>query len=243
MKANKLQTGWILLKSIGITAWASCDTLVKCWFSSPDTIRAKIDRLSRLWSSKLLGYVKLRYEVHNPYHVKLEPHKRYILMSNHTSLYDIPLLYMALPGSIRMLAKKELFRIPIWGHAMRAAEYISIDRNNKVRAIQGLKYAQEKMESGIILWIAPEGTRSRDGKLGPFKKGGFVLALKTNAIIIPIGIRGAAKVMPPKTFDICLNQRAQVHIGQPIDTTQYSQENTEELMKAVEKSIREALGS
>lgn len=98
------------------------------------------------------------------------------------------------------------------------------------------------MESGIILWVAPEGTRSKDGKLAPFKKGGFITAIQAKATIIPIGIRGAFDILPARTFNIHLNQKAEIHIGEPIDAAQYTIENKEELIEKTHQSIKKLVG-
>ena len=119
-------------------------------------------------------------------------------MSNHQSYYDIPLLYMTIPdkANLRMIAKKELFRIPLWGRGLKTAEFISIDRSDHEKSMESMEAAKEKMKSGNMIYLAPEGTRSRDGKLGEFKKGGFLLAIQTESIIIPIGLRGTEGAMP-----------------------------------------------
>jgi 1-acyl-sn-glycerol-3-phosphate acyltransferase len=160
-------------------------------------------------------------------------------MSNHQSLYDIPLIFVALPGSIRMLTKRELFSVPIWGRGLEAGEFVSIDRRNRKQALRDLAEARRKMEDGIVLWVAPEGTRTRDGYLGPFKKGGFMLALETGARIVPIGIRGAADVLVPKSFHARVGCTAEVRIGEPIDAAAYSVDSREELMREVQARICE----
>ncbi len=137
-----------------------------------------------------------------------------------------------------MLTKKELFRVPIWGRGLTAGEFISIDRHNRRQAFRDLEEARKKMESGIILWVAPEGTRSRDGSLGAFKKGGFMLALQTGATIVPVGIRGAHDVLPARSLALRLGQEAEVHVGEPIDASVYSIEQRDHLMAAVEAQIR-----
>jgi 1-acyl-sn-glycerol-3-phosphate acyltransferase len=232
---SKIHSLWIILKSIGATIWLSLLCIYLCYRkkSIPE-----IDRALRAWAKGLLSIIKLSYKIYNPEQVNLAPHRAYILMSNHASLYDIPLIFMALPGNIRMVAKKELFNVPIWGHAMKACKFISIDRKNSAQAIEDLKIAKKQMEEeNVILWIAPEGTRSLDGKLNPFKAGGFLLALQTNAIIIPIGIRGAGKILPPKTLNFCLDAKVEVHVGKPIDTSEYSVKTRRELIKKVRESI------
>ncbi|GLI33737.1 lysophospholipid acyltransferase family protein [Desulforhabdus amnigena] len=237
MKASRFQALVIILKNIFITFWISVIVIYRAYRNAYS--RRHCDQLLHWWSSKLLEFVNLSYEVFNPNGVRFEPNRRYVIMSNHSSLYDIPLTFMALPGSIRMLTKKELFEVPIWGRGMAAGEFISIDRNNRRQAFRDLQEARKKMESGIILWVAPEGTRSRTGKLGPFKKGGFMLALQTGATIVPVGIRGANEVLPAKTTDLHVGCHAEFHVGRPIDTSRYSKKQINELMEEVENQIRE----
>lgn len=236
MKANKMQSFLIVVKSLAITLWISLEVIVKVWTDSET--RQKCDHRLRWWAKRLLRYPKLSYTAHNPHQVRFEAGKPYLIMSNHSSLYDIPLIFATMSESIRMLTKKELFEVPVWGRGMREAEFISIDRNNRRQALLDLQAAQAKMTSGIILWVAPEGTRSQTGDLGSFKKGGFMLALKTGATIVPVGIRGAFEVLPPKTLDFELGRHAEVHIGRPVDASTYNSKNRDRLMEEIEEQIR-----
>lgn len=237
MKVNKLQAIWITVRSI----WITFIYLIKTSWNIRKGSRAGVDNVTRNWSEHLFKYVKLSYKVFNPHSVHLHPHQSYILMSNHESLYDIPLIFVSMPGSIRMIAKKELFRIPYFGRILMNGDFVFIDRQNMQQAMKDLEIVKQKMRSGVIPWVAPEGTRSRDGKLGKFKKGGFMLALQTNAIIIPIGIRGSRNVLPPKSLDFHLNQKVEIHIGEPIDTRGYNVASRDELMRKVREQI-EILG-
>jgi 1-acyl-sn-glycerol-3-phosphate acyltransferase len=200
------------------------------------------DGLLTWWSNELVNAARIKKTVFDPFNVRIEPGKRYIIMSNHRSLYDIPLTILSLPASIRMLTKKELFRIPLWGRGMAAGEFIFIDRHNIEQAKKDLHAAREKMEDGIVLWIAPEGTRSRTGQMGPFKKGGFILSIEAGAQIIPVGIRGSEKVLPPKTWDFFLDQKVEIHIGKPIDASAYTLENKDELIKVARREISALCG-
>lgn len=240
MRANKLQSFFIILKSLAATLWISIEVIYKV-HSGAET-REKCDRRLRWWSAALLKNLKLSYSAHNLHRVNYQPGKPYMIMSNHSSLCDIPLIFVTMPGSIRMLTKKELFDVPIWGRGMQEGEFISIDRDNRRQAIKDLQRAQKKMESGIILWVAPEGTRSRTGELGSFKKGGFMVAIRTGATIIPVGIRGAFDVLPPKTLDFQLGEHAEVHIGEPIDASTFTNKTLGQLMEQVEQSIRHLAG-
>src|SRR3990172_4449966 len=177
MKASILQSIWIILKSVSITI-KYCSEIIYKSFRGTLT-RAETDRYILRWSEKLLNNIQLKFTVHNPNKVELNKDKRYILMSNHASLYDHPIIFAAFPPSIRKIGKVELFRIPLFGRTLTAAEFISIDRKNRHQAIKDLQRAREKMEEGVHIWISPEGTRSHDGKLGQFKKGGFITAIQS----------------------------------------------------------------
>jgi 1-acyl-sn-glycerol-3-phosphate acyltransferase len=143
--------------------------------------------------------------------------RAYVYMSNHQSHLDIPILYATLPSpTIRMLAKKELFQIPIWGRALRAAEFIEVDRANHTRALESIEVAAELIRDGVSIWIAPEGTRSRDGSIGRLKKGGFHLASETQTPIVPVAIRGTIAILPRGGRAMRTGERVDVTIGAPI---------------------------
>jgi 1-acyl-sn-glycerol-3-phosphate acyltransferase len=189
------------------------------------------------YAAKTLKSV-LTYDVINPENAVYQKGRSHILMSNHRSHYDIPLIMHALPGDIRFIAKRELLRVPIRGRASWVGECIFVDRKDHEQALKDMAVAKRKMEDGLILWIAPEGTRSRSGKLNPFKKGGFMMALQTQAIIIPIGVRGTERVLPADTWRSKLGEHVEVHIGKPIDTSKYTIEDRDVLMDRVKEEIR-----
>jgi len=236
-KVSLLGFAWIALRSVGVTFMSSCAAL---WLARGKNDRAAIDALTRNWSQKLLDIIKLRYRVVGEL-PRYQPGRRYIIMCSHASHYDIPLSFVALPGSIRMLAKKELSQIPVFGRAMSRSEFIFIDRLNRERALSDLSAARAKMEDGIVLWVAPEGTRSKDGKLLPFKKGCFHLALDTQAIIIPIGIRDIVNVLPKGTLNMYSGVAVEMHIGAMIDASEYSMQTRDRLMQTVEAEMRRVL--
>ena len=174
----------------------------------------------------------------------------YVVMSNHQSHYDIPLLYYVLGGRMRMVAKTELFSVPLFGRAIREAGMIEVDRANHPCAIAGLNTAKKQLEAGTHIWIAPEGTRSETGELLPFKKGGFVLALDMEAPILPITIQGTRDVLP--AHGMLSRKGAQVHvtIHPPVDTAPFKARSSsrgdvkvarDELMNYVHQSIGSAL--
>jgi 1-acyl-sn-glycerol-3-phosphate acyltransferase len=204
--------------------------------------RGHADRVLRWWSSLLLRATGARWKVVNPGGVRVPAGRPCIVMSNHRSHYDIPLVFVSLEGSIRMLTKKELFRIPLWGRGMKAAEFISIDRSNRENAIRDLAEARSKTEDGVVLWVAPEGTRSRTGRLGAFKKGGFVLAIELGAVIVPVGIRGSERIHRPGSSEIHLNQEVEVHVGDPVDASAYDADGRDRLVEDVRSAILELSG-
>ncbi|HTJ45153.1 MAG TPA: lysophospholipid acyltransferase family protein [Kofleriaceae bacterium] len=149
---------------------------------------------------------------------RVPPGRAYVYMSNHQSHLDIPVLYATLPSpTIRMVGKKELFDIPVWGPALRAAEFIEIDRGDREQAIGAMKRAAELVEDGVSMYLAPEGTRSRDGRLSPLKKGGFHLAVGTGAPIVPVAIRGTIDVLARGTKKMHTGMPVVVIIGDPIE--------------------------
>jgi 1-acyl-sn-glycerol-3-phosphate acyltransferase len=241
MKASYLGKLIVLFKTVISTLGVSFVGLY-LRFSNTYT-KTFADSVLRWWAAYLLRSVRARWEVLNPHKVTLQAGRPYIIMSNHRSHYDIPLIFVSLPGSIRMLTKKELFRTPIWGRALKAAEFLSIDRHNHQQALKDMEEAKEKMQDGIVLWVAPEGTRTRTGNLLPFKKGGFVLAIQMGATIIPVGISGSEKILKPDTSDIYYDQMVRIHIGEPIDASVYTLEQRDQLMQDVNKAISELAGA
>lgn len=228
-----------------LAAWltALCAFKVLWWSMCRQLSRERVDNMLRAWAKRMFAVVRAHYQVHFETPLVLEPGKRYIIMCNHTSHFDIPMVYAALPGSIRMLAKKELFSIPFFGAAMRRAEFVSIDRGNRDQARADLDQAKQRMAAGIVLWVAPEGTRSQDGRLLPFKQGGFHLAIHTGALIIPVGIRGLHELLPAKKLWLTLGQQVSVRVGASIDASAYSIAERRQLMAVVAQKITELSSS
>jgi len=239
--AGALQSIWIILASF----WFMADICGRSIWKSicGKSSRQWCDKALQRWSKRMISLLDIHCTIMNPHHIVPPKGRATILMCNHASLLDIPLSLQAFPNaSVRMLAKKELSRIPIMGRGMVAAEFPFIDRTNRRQAIQDLEQVQHLLESGIVIWIAPEGTRSDTGALGPFKKGGFITAIRTKAIIIPIGIRGANQILPARSRRFRLHQEAEIHIGDPIDAANYELTNKEALIKVVRQSIQQLVG-
>ncbi len=166
------------------------------------------------WSSRLVAQGEIDLEVCGADAVDWG--HAYVIMSNHQSLYDIPLLYQALRGTVRMVTKQELFKIPIWGRAMRDAGFVPIDRKQRHKAIESISEAGRAIQRGVNIWIAPEGTRSPDDNLLPFKKGGFILARDLGVPILPVCIDGSRHALPLGSLSPVVGQHVTVTIGAPI---------------------------
>jgi 1-acyl-sn-glycerol-3-phosphate acyltransferase len=147
------------------------------------------------------------------------PGQPFIVMSNHGSLLDIPALMGAVPTSLRMVLKQELTWLPVWGQALVASGFIPINRKNRAQAIAQLQKAKVMLSKGVTVWISPEGTRARDAKLAPFKRGGFHLASDLGVPIIPAYIEGAQHILPPDQLSVQTDCTLVVRFGAPIPTT------------------------
>jgi 1-acyl-sn-glycerol-3-phosphate acyltransferase len=205
-----------------------------------DALRGRItvelcDNRLKNWAKRLLDKADVTRTVVHP--ERAGTSEVFVVMSNHRSLYDIPLLFESFPRTLRMVTKKELFRVPVWGGAMRAAGFIELDRNNRTRAKQGIDVARARLQQGINVWIAPEGTRSRSGALGPFKGGGFRLALDTGLRILPVAIRGTERILPADGALVNRGASVELEFGEPVDPASFGEGGRKELMIAVRASI------
>jgi 1-acyl-sn-glycerol-3-phosphate acyltransferase len=191
------------------------------------------------WSRQLLA--KAKVSLHPNGVERARGNGPFVVMSNHQSLYDIPALYQTLPLRLRMVAKAELFRIPIWAQAMRAAGFVELDRSARERAIESLERAAAALAQGTSIWIAPEGTRSKDGRLGPFKLGGFHLAVGAAARILPVTVSGTRAILPAKGAHVKPGAEVRVTVHEPIDPAKFGTEVSDALVQAVRSKIEGAL--
>ena len=164
-----------------------------------------------------------------------------IYMANHQSNFDILALYAGLPVQFRWLAKEELFRIPLFGFAMRRSGYIPIDRSDPKKSLHSMTQAARRIAEGTSVIVFPEGTRSPDGSILPFKKGGFILALQAGAPIVPVAIEGCRDVMPKNSRWI-RGGTIRVRIFPSVETADHVAADREQLQEAVRRPIAEAMG-
>jgi 1-acyl-sn-glycerol-3-phosphate acyltransferase len=161
-----------------------------------------------------------------------------ILMPNHESHLDPPLMMDLSPVPVRFIAKASLFRIPFLGWAMWSAGMVPIDRSNQQKAFASIARATAMIKAGKNILVFPEGTRTPDGEMKPFKKGGFVMAVRGGVPIVPVGIAGTRRIMPPGLM-IENSGSAVVVLGAPIDTTGYDEDSKAALMDLVYERIAE----
>lgn len=213
-------------------------TLVESAFGT--LTEATCDARLASWSEALLAYAEVKLEVEG--RELVTPGEATVVMSNHQSHYDIPVLFQALrPLRLRMVAKKELFRIPIWAPAMRVAGFVELSRGDRSAAIESLSSARASIQRGTSIWLAPEGTRSPTGKLGPFKKGGFHLASEAGARILPVTVDGTRHVLPARGRRVTNGQRVRVVVHPPIEIGDFEEARREALIGEVRRAIASAL--
>jgi 1-acyl-sn-glycerol-3-phosphate acyltransferase len=199
---------------------------------------ARLDR----WSRNCLANAGIELDITGAEH--LATRETYLVMSNHQSLYDIPVLFQVVGPNIRMITKKELFRVPIFGGALTAAGFISIDRTDRNAAIRSLRRACELLATGTHVWIAPEGTRSLSGALLPFKKGAFYLAFEAGLPILPVTLQGTRDVLPADGVRSVRGARVRATIHPRVDPRPYAargKPGRAELMDQVRQTVESAL--
>jgi 1-acyl-sn-glycerol-3-phosphate acyltransferase len=209
-----------LFLAVGTLVLAVC-TVATGWIPLPGGSRLFFF-WARLWSRLLLlsSGVIWRRELTAP----LERGRAYVFLSNHQSLYDIPLLLATLPLPARFMAKAELFRIPVFGWSLRVGGFIPVERGAGKGARESFRAAAARVASGASVLLFPEETRSRDGRLLPFKRGGFLLAQRACLPVVPVGIQGTLGVRDRDSFRIHPG-RVTIRYGAPIEPVVGRDEN------------------
>jgi 1-acyl-sn-glycerol-3-phosphate acyltransferase len=156
----------------------------------------------------------------------------YVFLSTHRSYMDIPVMLGYLPAQLRIAAKREVFLIPFLGWHMRRAGHISINRGSTEEAVAALQRAAREIRPGVSPFLYPEGTRTRDGSLQPFKKGGFRLALESGLSIVPVTILGTRALLPRDSF-VFRPGPVEMHLDPPIPTAGLKESDLPALMRKV----------
>jgi 1-acyl-sn-glycerol-3-phosphate acyltransferase len=165
-----------------------------------DTTGAFAHGCARFWSRTSLAMAGVKLTVSGLNWVPIEG--PVIYMGNHQSNFDILALTSAIPRRFSWLAKEELFRVPFFGEAMRRAGYIPLDRSDGRQALKSIDEAARRIREGVSVVVFPEGTRTYDGTLLPFKKGGFILASRAAVPVVPFTINGSMAINPRNRFEL-----------------------------------------
>jgi 1-acyl-sn-glycerol-3-phosphate acyltransferase len=197
------------------------------------------DRSARLWGVGMLQGTGIRVKLEGAEH--LDPSRPCVYMSNHASLIDTWAILAVIPGSIRFIYKKGIDYVPLMGRALRAARHLPIHRSSPSKAFATYEQAAKLVREGLSAIVFPEGTRSLDGRLKPFKKGSFVLAIAAGVPVVPIYCHNAYELMPrgswsPKPGLVTLR------VGPPIPTAGLSYDDREQVAAQTRAAIL-ALGA
>jgi 1-acyl-sn-glycerol-3-phosphate acyltransferase len=193
---------------------------------------------AKIWGKVSLLLAGVTLEIENV--GKVPTDRPVIFMGNHSSNFDILALYATLPVRFRWIAKKELFKIPFFGFAMRRAGYIPLDRSDGRRALKSMDEAAGLIRGGDSVIVFPEGTRTPDGNLLPFKRGGFLLAAKAGVPIVPFTINGTARINPAKSIAL-RKGTIRISFSDPIATTATAGKRRDDLMERVREAIEQGL--
>lgn len=207
-----------------------------CIVSMLVTFRASTSMywVQRYWSPVLVWAGGGRIEVSGTENI--DPSRPTIYVSNHQSTVDIPVLFVSLRGvDLRFVAKRELSFVPLIGWYMRLANFVFVDRSNQGKAIASLAKAAEQVRGGTSVVVFPEGTRSDDGRVLPFKKGPFALAMQAKVAVCPVAIEGSGRLMPKNRWRFVPGP-IHVRIGAPIDPIPFG-DDREALMRHTRDAI------
>lgn len=201
----------------------------------------RVDRVVARWCDHCFRISRTSLTVEGREHVA--PDQPYLLLSNHLSLLDIPSVILAFPGRVRFVAKQELRRVPVFGRAMEQAGIVFVDRTDRARAVAQLATARGLVDQGTSVWIAAEGGRSRDGALGPFKRGPFHLATQLQVPILPTFLTGTDRVLPATTLASVTGEVVSVRFGPPIPTAGLGPADLDGLSEQARRALLDLQGA
>ena len=189
---------------------------------------------SKVWGPGVLLILGVKVQILGKENMEKFPSKIYI--GNHQSLLDIPVLFRSMPVNLFFVAKKELRKVPFMGWAMEKVGMIFIDRSDREKAMQSMHEAGEAIRSGRDVVSFPEGTRSKTGEIGPFKRGSFIIAKQGNIPIVPVAMYGALNILKPGS-KVLRPGKVIVHVGKTIHPEQFKNMSTEELAEYVRNEV------
>ncbi len=230
-----VKIGWIFL-------WAGIMTLL---LFLPMVISSLLSRtgnlafsISKIWARVMLLVSATRVSAVGK--EKIEKGRSYVIISNHQSQYDILAIVTSLGVQFRWIIKQEILRVPLFGYALYASRNIFIDRRDPDRARKSIRKGLDRLPRGASVMFFAEGTRSPDGRLLPFKKGGFAVALERSYPVLPVTVNGSRRVLPKGSVEFHPG-RIEVVIGDPIETSGYGLDRIGELMERTRDVIESNL--
>src|SRR5258705_710075 len=232
-----VRTIWTVIVAIVVTIRAATSVLIIAMLSSASPW---IGPVIRLWARLVLwgAGVKIRGEGMET----IDRGKRYVLIANHHSYFDIPCIFAAIPQPIRFMAKKSLFSIPIFGWALARAGFIPIDRKNRRTAVKSFDLAVERIRKGNTIVIFPEEGRSREVAMRPFQRGAFLLAIRSELPILPLAIDGTYEVLRVGAKRITPGA-VTIRVGTEIETAGVSVRAKDSLLEQSRGQIEEMLAT
>jgi 1-acyl-sn-glycerol-3-phosphate acyltransferase len=224
-----------LIGLVGATLWYSSKVVVASWLRVPRRPGGVYDRAGRDWARHILAAAGVSVRVEGAEH--LDPDRPQIVAANHSSFFDILAILGHLPVPVKFVAKKELFAVPVWGPALKAAGHVRLDRARAREALEVYALAAHQVREGRLnILVFPEGTRTRTGELLPFKKGGFVLAIEAGVPVVPAYIAGTFGIQPKGSVRV--NPRpVTISLGEPIGVDGLAAADREALAERVREAI------
>ena len=205
--------------------------VVSAWLSSTGNLAFTI---SKAWAWIMLKVTGVRSEIRG--RGKIRPGQSYVIIPNHQSHFDILALVMRLGIQFRWIIKKELRAIPLFGFALYKSKNIFIDRTDRDKAMQSIREGIRRLPPGVSVLFFAEGTRSPNGAIQPFKKGGFTTAVESDLPILPVTVNGSRKVLPKGTLAFKRGS-IEVVVGDPVDTRGYTHDTIENLIAVTRNTI------
>lgn len=213
--------------------WISCALVLRLLTGGT---RIPLAMARRIWAPGLLWRLVMRVEVEGL--EKVDFSRPHIFAANHQSLLDVPLLFASLPVPLLFVLKKGLTRVPFLGAYVRAMGMILVERGRYRSSLGALEQCRDRLATGHSILLFPEGTRSRDGRLGPFKAGIFAPVIETGAAIVPVALDGPGRVLPPGTFRVRPGT-LRLALGEPIPTAGKTAADRKEIARRVEDAVAE----
>lgn len=231
-----LRTVWVALVAVFATIPIATSVIVVATFKSNSSL---VDALIRLWARILVRAAGIDLTIEND--GVMDRERRYVLVANHSSYFDIPCILAAVPQPIRFMAKVSLFKIPVFGWSLARAGFIPIDRKNRRTAVKSFELAAERIRKGNTIVVFPEEGRSRAREMRRFQRGAFLLALRAGLPMVPMAIVGTYDVFRAGAKRITPG-KVTIKVGAPIDTNEYTVRQKERLADLARTQIAGMLG-